>query len=489
MRRHFTEGKMESTNETFGVLRKDAVGLLGIVFFVIATNGPLTALVGLVPSSIALGNGVGVPGAFLIMGFIYLLFSVGFVAMGRYVKSSGAFYAYVSNGLGRPAGVATAFLVIVSYNTMEIGAYAVFGFFVSQSLAQWLNINVAWWLIGLLAVLAVQCFGTRNIEFNGKVLGFLMLAEMAIIAVFDVGVIAHGGGPAGFDLQSFAPSHVFVKGLGPTLVFVVTAFMGFETTAIYAEEARKPERNIPLATYIAVFIILAFFAVSSWLLITSYGPQNVVDAATKDPGNVWFSMATLVVGRWAADVMSILLITSLFAVLLSFHNAISRYFFSMGREGIMWAALAQIHPDQQTPHIASKVQTVYCSAALLLFGYLQLDAMGVVVPLTVAPAAIGIVAVQCLTSLAVIGFFAGSPRQTNRWQRVIAPLLSFAGLGWVLYLIVDNMALLTGSETIANRLIPLGMLGTAVFGVLFALWIRKSRPSLYQNLARILSEA
>ena len=40
-------------------LRKNALGLLSIVFLVIATNGPLTALVGAVPVSIAMGNGVG----------------------------------------------------------------------------------------------------------------------------------------------------------------------------------------------------------------------------------------------------------------------------------------------------------------------------------------------------------------------------------------------------------------------------------------------
>lgn len=479
---------METNREVSRTLRKDAIGLFGIVFFVIATNGPLTALVGLVPSSISLGNGVGVPSAFLIMGFIYLLFSIGFVAMGRYIRNSGAFYAYVSNGLGRPAGIAAAFLVMVSYNTMQICAYAVFGFFASQSLEQWAGISVPWWVVGFATVLVIQFFGTRSIDFNGKILGILMLAEMAIIGIFDLGVVMHGGGPTGFVGESFAPSNVFVKGLGPTLVFVVTAFMGFETTAIYSEEARDPERTIPVATYIAVVVILTFFAVSSWLLISAYGAHDVVEAATKDPGNLWYSMSTRIVGKWSADVMSVLLMTSLFAVLLSFHNAISRYFYSMGREGILPRRLATLHSVHQTPCFASFVQTIYGMVVLLLCGFFGLDAMNVVVPLTAAPASIGIVAVQCLTSLAVIGFFSKDPRHTNLWQRAIAPTLSFVGLSWVLYLVVDNMALLTGGETIANKIISEGMLATAMFGFGLALWIRKRRPSLYQNLARALSE-
>jgi amino acid transporter len=471
-----------------GMLRKNALGMLGIVFLVIATNGPLTALVGLVPAGIALGNGVGVPGSFLIVGVIYLIFSVGFVAMGRYIKSSGAFYVYVSNGLGRPAGIATAFLVLISYNAMLIGAYAVFGFFVSQALGESSGFGVPWWIISLATILVVQYFGTRNVEFNGRMLGALMLAEMAVIAIFDLGVVAHGGGATGFDTASFVPANVFVSGLGPTLVFVVNSFMGFETTAIYAEEARNAERTIPLATYVAVLIILVFFALSSWLLIVSYGSRDIVEAATKDPGNLWFVMASRTVGKWLADAMSVLLITSLFAVVLSFHNAISRYYFSLGREGVLWGWLARVHPVQQTPYLASVVQTVYGCAFVLLCAYLKLDVMSVVLPLTTAPAAIGIVAVQCLTCLAVIGFFSSQPRHTNIWQRLIAPILSFAALSWVLYVIVRNMALLTGGETTANHLIPLGMLAVALSGLLFAFWIRRQRPSLYKNFARVLTE-
>lgn len=469
-------------------LRRNALGLLGIVFFVIATNGPLTALVGLVPSSISLGNGIGVPSVFLLVGCIYLLFSVGFVAMGRYIKNSGAFYAYVSNGLGRPAGVAAAFTVIVSYNTMQICAFAVFGFFASQAIEGVLHIVIPWWAIGAATVFVVHFFGTRSIEFNGKLLGILMVAEMAIIAVFDIGVALNGGGPDGFVLASFSPAAVFNKGMGPALVFVVTAFMGFETTAIYAEEARDAEKTVPRATYIAVLVILSFFAISSWLLISAYGVKNVVLAATNDPGNLWFAMSEKLVGKWSSDVMSVLLLTSLFAVLLSFHNAIARYLFSMGRERILPSFLAKVHPAQQTPHLASVVQTIYGGVTLLACGYFQLDAMNVVVPLTAAPSAIGIVAVQCLTSLAVIGFFKQDPRHTNIWQRTIAPISSSLALGAVLYLVIDNMALLTGGTTIANKIIPGGMLVTAMLGFGVALWMRQRRPALYQMLARILNE-
>ena len=43
-----------------------------IVFFVIAAAAPLTGMLGIIPVDIRLGNGAGVPGAFVIAGVILL---------------------------------------------------------------------------------------------------------------------------------------------------------------------------------------------------------------------------------------------------------------------------------------------------------------------------------------------------------------------------------------------------------------------------------
>ena len=47
---------------TAGALRRDAVGVSHIVFFVLAAAAPLTAVVGASPAAFAFGNGAGVPG-------------------------------------------------------------------------------------------------------------------------------------------------------------------------------------------------------------------------------------------------------------------------------------------------------------------------------------------------------------------------------------------------------------------------------------------
>jgi len=48
-----------------GGLKQNAIGMTGVIFMVLATAAPITAMTGNVPIAIGYGNGAGVPGAFL----------------------------------------------------------------------------------------------------------------------------------------------------------------------------------------------------------------------------------------------------------------------------------------------------------------------------------------------------------------------------------------------------------------------------------------
>ena len=70
---------MSSTKEKkSGGLRKGSLGVAGIVFFVVAASAPMAGMTGVVPVAAVLGNGAAVPGAYVAVGLILLLFSVGF---------------------------------------------------------------------------------------------------------------------------------------------------------------------------------------------------------------------------------------------------------------------------------------------------------------------------------------------------------------------------------------------------------------------------
>src|ERR1700728_2572807 len=262
-----------------------------IVFFVIAAAAPLTGMLGVIPAAIRLGNGAGVPGAFVAAGLILLVFSVGYAAVSRHVVNAGAFYAYLAQGLGRSFGTGGAFVAVVSYTTMQVGLYALFGFFATVILNPLLSVAVPWYAYSGVAIALVQFLGMRKLDLSGWVLGLFIMLEMGILLALSVAIVLHGGGPQGFNLRPFAWRAVVSGHPGIALMFALASFVGFEATAIYGEESRDPTRTVPLATYAAVSIIMVFFAFTTWAIISAYGVDYAVAAAVKDPGNFWFAQS------------------------------------------------------------------------------------------------------------------------------------------------------------------------------------------------------
>ena len=69
------------------------LGAISIIFTVLAFNAPLAVAGGFVPVVIGAGNQQGAPLTFVVVAVVLLLFSVGLLAMSRFMHSCGAFYS------------------------------------------------------------------------------------------------------------------------------------------------------------------------------------------------------------------------------------------------------------------------------------------------------------------------------------------------------------------------------------------------------------
>jgi amino acid transporter len=465
-------------------LRRGAVGVAHVVFFVVAAAAPLTAVIGVTPAAFAFGNGPGVPGTFILVGVLYLLFSVGFTTMNRFVASAGGFYPYIVAGLGRPLGVAGALIALATYNAIDIAVYGVFGFFANATVTSHGGPDIPWWVYAFGLGVAVYLCGRRNIAFSGKLLGFCMIAEIAILLLLGVTILVTGGGPEQISITPFGPHAVFTGGLGVALVFVVSSFIGIEATVIFGEEARDPARTIPRATYIAVLLIAIFYAFSTWAIAVYYGPSKIMAEATNNTATLYLNAIDKLLGPGMAMVMNGLLLTSLFACGLSFHSTINRYFFAIGREGLAWSGFARTHRDHESPHVAGAVQTLIALGATAAFALTRQDPYAVVFAWMGTFSSLGILVIQVMVSIAVIAFFRKETHGVSVWHRLIAPALSIAGLGGCLVLMASHLALVSGSDSRIVSSFPslLALIGALGFG--FAIWVKSQRPEIYAKLGR-----
>jgi amino acid transporter len=474
-----------STDIPFGALRKDVLGVPHIVFFVVAAAAPLTAVVGVTPAAFILGNGPGVPLTFLLVGALYLLFSAGFTAMSGFVGNCGGFYSYIVAGLGPTVGVAGAAIALATYSTIELGLCGLFGFFLDNMVTSAGGPALPWWIYPAGLMAAVYACGRRSIEFSGAVLACCMIAEVTILLLLGLAVLVMvTAGPAQPVLFApFGPA-TLMPGLGMSLVFVVTAFVGFEATAIFGEEARDRGRTIPRATYIAVVLIALFYAFTTWTIALYYGPDRIQEQAEQHTATLYLAAVKALLGQAAGHVMQGLLVASLFACALSFHNTLNRYLFAAGREGLLWRGLGRTHRHHHSPLQAGAVQTAVMLGAIALFALGGADPYAVVFAWMGTFSSLGILILQFLVSIAVLAFFWRNGRGLSVWRRLVAPGLSAVGLAVCFVLMAGNLELVSGSSSRIVQGFPVLLLAIGLAGAGLALWVRAFKPGVYADLGR-----
>ncbi len=423
------------------------LGVGAIVFMVVAAAAPLTVVAGTVPIGIAAGNGAGYPATYLVCAVVLGFFAVGFTAMTRHVPNAGAFYSYVGVGLGRSAGLGTALVALISYVAVQGAVYGYIGFALGGLVESYGGPSLPWWLWTFVILALTGLLGFRHIELSSKVLGVLLVAEVGIVLLLDVVVAGKGGTDEGLSTAFLHPGEALSGAPGLGLMFAIAGFIGFEATAIFRDEARDPDRTIPRATYVALAIIGVFYTLSAWAVVSAWGDSQVVEVAAADPGNMVVNTAQVYLGTAAADVMQVLFITSLFAAVLSFHNVLSRYFFSLGNAGVVPAFCGRSHPKHSSPHLASLVTSGVGAVLMLVAVAAGLDPVLEVFTWLAGVASVGIVVLMLLACIAVLVFFRRTGLDRRPWQTVIAPALGALGLGFALVLLVQNLPLLMGGST------------------------------------------
>ncbi|WUI01692.1 APC family permease [Spirillospora sp. NBC_00431] len=465
-----------------GIPARRRIGAPEIVFFVVAASAPLTVAAGGLPTSFAVTGVVGIPLLYVVLAVLLTVFTGGYAAMSRSIANAGAFYSYVTNGLGRIAGVGTAFVALISYNTMQVGLYGLFGFTTADFLKTKLSVDLPWWTVALGGVAVVAVLGFRRVDLNARVLGVLLAVEFLTVLVFDLAQLADA--PSGVSTTSLGWDAVNSGAVGAAFCFAMASFMGFEAAALYSEECRDPRRTVGRATYVAVAVIGVFYAFTAWAMTVGAGSAEIIGRAQKDGPALVFVLSEEHVGKLFADMAQLFLVTSLFASLLSFHNAVARYFFSLGREGVLPSPLSRTHDRHGSPHIGSLTQTVLAAAVVIVFALSGKDPVLTLFNWFTNLGALGVILLLTVTSAAVVAYFARDRRGENAWNRLIAPAVACLGLGAVFVTSLLNFDALLGAEKGSSLtwVLPGLIFVAAVLGVAFAVYLRSARPATYSRI-------
>ncbi|MEV6104328.1 APC family permease [Streptomyces sp. NPDC051940] len=474
-------------------LKANSVGLVGVVFMAVATAAPITAMTGNVPIAVGFGNGTGAPAGYLFATVVLTVFSVGYVAMARRITAAGAFYGYISHGLGRMAGMASGMLAVLAYVVFEASIVGVFAYFAKSTVADQLGVDLHWAVYAAVMLAVTAVLAHFDIHLTARALGVMLVGEIAVLFAVAVAVALHGGGPDGIPMEPVNPANAFTgtsAGLG--LFFAFWSWVGFESTAMYGEESRNPKRIIPKATMIAVVGVGVFYVFVSWMTIAGNGLKGSVEVATSaNPLALFFNPTEEFIGGWAVDTFQWLLLTGSFACGMAFHQCAARYLYAVGREGFLHPALGRTHPRHGSPYLASYAQSLIAVALVGLFWATDQDPYLHLYTLLAILGTMAILIVQTLCSFAVIGYFRKHHPEDRHWFRTFtAPLLGGIGMTWVVVLLLMNMETAAGSaaDSVFFKLIP-WIVGAVFFGGLGLAWYLKARrPERFEVIGRIVLE-
>jgi amino acid transporter len=461
-----------------GSLKRGAIGLGGAVVMSAALMGPAVSVY-FNPQLVAAQAGAATPFVFVLSMVASMIVANGIMEMARELPSAGAFYTYVSRGIGARTGFVTGGLMFVAYALLVPAELALIGSYTHDLLAQH-GVHLPWVVVSLVAAGLMTLLSVRGIGGSIKVALVMFSAEVAVILVLSTVILAKGGAH-GLNLTPFSPaaSTKGVSGIALGMVYGVLSFIGFEAAATLGEETREPRRNVPRALIYALVLVGLIYVFCTYAETVGYGTGSAAAARmAADPAP--FTTLAQHFAPWMNLLVGLAGISSIFAVTVNSNNGIVRILFAMGREGMLPERLAAVSPKLGTPVFAVLSQSAFAVAVTLALGFWvgpfnTYAYLGAVLTF-------GIIPVYWLTNLACMRFFRRQrPEQFRLVRHVVLPVIG------ILLMVIPVYGSLWPVPAAPYDWFPYAVLGYIVVLSAAAVILGRRRPDLLARAGGVLA--
>jgi amino acid transporter len=483
-----------SAPERSPTLERRALGFVPVLFQSIVFAGPAVG-VGLSLVFLASYAGGATPLATLLTTVAIFLVAMSIAELGGKLPSAGGLYTYVAAGLGAAPGFLLAWLLIAAYLLIDGGLIVLLlGLIAQENLTS--QLNTAGWLWAPIVVFCI-CVATAlvvlGIKPSTKVQVVMGIFEMLVFIVLSIHLIVL----AGHDntISVFSPTTGNANGWGSifaAMIYGVLAYVGFESAASLAEEAKEPRRAVPRAVTGSVIVIGVFFTLAMYAGVVYWGPDTITLGENTfvafNGGDPWDGIANIVWGSaWVVVLIAIL--NSTWAGLLGEFNAASRVMFALGRIRLLPKQAAAIHPTRRTPWIAAIAIAVVAIVISLVFGFAMSGPkpLGAVLFLG-ALVTIFFVPIYIMTALSCFFYFWRKQRSEFNWiKHGVVPIV---GAAFFVPVLIGALGIDFGGLGIAPlggaaRYTPWIVLAWIALGLAAYAWLRQRRPADISQLDRV----
>ena len=197
----------------------------------------------------------------------------------------------------------------------------------------------AFLIIFILTVLLV-----RGVRESAKANNVMVAIKIGAILVF----LAVGGALVNpTNWKPFAPSGFGGIVTGGAIVFFT--YIGFDSVSTAAEEARNPQRDLPIGIIGSLIVCTVLYIGVSIVLLGMMKYKTFVSGAAAE-APVAYALQTLGASRWSRFLIVLGALTGMISSLLVFQYGQARIWYAMSRDGLFPKFFSAIHPKFQTPH-------------------------------------------------------------------------------------------------------------------------------------------
>ena len=255
-------------------------------------------------------------------------------------------------------------------------------------------------LVAFLAICAVTVVLVVGIKESANLNSAIVIVKVAIVLTF-IGIagafLAKNPGIATQNWHPFIPpntgeiGHYGWSGVIRGAAVIFFAYIGFDAVSTAAQEAKKPQRDMPIGILGSLVVCTILYILVSGLLtgVVSYTALNVAD-----PVAVGIDHTGV---RWGSILVKLGAIAGLGSVMLVMLLGQSRVFYSMSRDGLLPAWAGAVHPRFRTPWISSIIVGIFVAifASLIPIGILgELVSIGTLLAFVIVCAGVWILRVR-----------------------------------------------------------------------------------------------
>ena len=207
---------------------------------------------------------------------------------------------------------------------------------------------------------------------------------------------------------------------------VFFAYVGFDAVSTAAQEAKDPQKGMPIGILGSLVFCTILYVLFSYVLT---GIANYKDFSTVGPGHeaaVAYAITTYMPGfAWFSDLITIAILAGFSSVILVLLLGQARVFYSMAHDGLLPAAFAEIHPKFRTPAKASVLLFVFVS---LFAAFIPGDVVGDMT-------SIGTLFAFVLVSIGIIVMRKTDPNVKRPFRTPFVPLVPLLGVAVCVFMI------------------------------------------------------